>query len=829
MSDDRRPDLRSRIADLTPEQRALVRAKLSAKGVPGDGGAIPRRTASGAPPLSFGQHGVWLAEQIRPSVGSNLLMAIRLTGPLDTSALRRSIRRIVERHEVLRTTFDIEADRPVQIVHPPDDVPLPITDLSELPGEEREAHCRELAVAEVRRPLDLRLGPLIRPRLVRLSDTQHMLLTPVHHIVFDGWSYGIFVDELAKCYAAYREGQAPSLPDLMVQYGDFAEWQQSWMQTPDAERQLSYWKEHLGGQLPTLELPTDRPRPSRVAHLGARELAVIPPDLLADLKVFGQRQGVTMFMILLASLQVLLGRYSGQDDVIVGSSIMKRSRADIYPLIGFFINMLPLRIDLSGTPTFAVLLQRVRETAAGAFAHSDMPYDRLVAALELVRDPSRNTLLQAEFELLPPLEAPREAAGLRIELVDMDPGIVWTDLDVTAWEESRGLVVAALYNPDLFEAATIQRLLGHYRVLLEAIVDDPERSIDGISLLTPPERTQLASWNETRREYDPEVRLHELVEAQATRTPDAVAVTCEQGQLTYAELDRRANQLARHLQERGVGPEVLVGICLERSVEMVVGLLGVLKAGGAYLPLDQSHPAERLGFMLADAQVSVLLTEAKLRGQVSSGEALVICLDADWQAISQQSTGKPSDQANAQNLAYVIYTSGSTGQPKGVEIPHRAVVNFLGSMHREPGLTDRDTLLAVTTLSFDISVLELFLPLSVGARVAIVGSDAAGDGAQLMAWITASEATVMQATPTTWRLLFQSGWKGSDTLKVLCGGEALPRDLAKELIQRCGSVWNMYGPTETTIWSTCDRLTDPAAPVVIGRLTCPQERYHILC
>jgi len=526
----------------------------------------------------------------------------------------------------------------------------------------------------------------------------------------------------------------------------------------------------------------------------------------------------------------LLYRYTAQDDIIVGSPIAGRIRVDTEGLIGFFINNLVLRTDLSGNPTFRELLGRVREVALGAYTHQDIPFEKLVEELRPKRDLSRNPLFQVMFALQNTPRFDLKLPGLTLSPFEVDNGTARFDLTLFLAETDGGLTGAVRYSTDLFDAATITRMLGHFSTLLEGVVANPDQRLSDLPLLTNVERQQLVvKWNDTFTDCPMDSCIHQLFEMQVEQTPDAVAAVFEDQELTYQELNHWANQLAHHLQALGVGPETLVGIHVERSLEMVVGLLGILKAGGAYVPLDPAYPKERLAFMLEDAQVPVLLTQERLLPQLPRCEAQVVCLDAGWDAITREREENPGIRVNGDHLAYVIYTSGSTGRPKGVQILHRSLVNCLNSTSQKVGLTDQDTLLAVTTLSFDIAGLEIFLPLVVGARVIVVSREVASDGTQLLKKLTDSGATAMQATPATWRLLLRAGWLGSNRFKVLCGGDTLSQELAGELLNRGCSVWNLYGPTETTIWSATYLVERKEGAIPIGKPIGNTQIYLLDC
>jgi aspartate racemase len=769
-------------------------------------------------PMSFGQQRLWLLDQLEPNNSTyNITMAYRFTGRLHVSALEQSLNEIVQRHESLRTTFAIVDGQPAQLIAPALTLSLPLTDLTHLSDSEQEYVALNLMTEASRRPFDLEQGPLLRANLVRLNEQVHLFLLTMHHITSDGWSMSVFEQELVSLYTAFITRQPSPLPELPIQYADFAIWQREWLQGPVLEEQLTYWRQQLDGSSPVLELPTDHPRPPIQTFEGARQTLILPPPLVEALKSFSREEGVTLFMTLLAGFQTLLYRYTGQEDISIGSPIANRNRTEIEGLIGLFINTLVLRTGLSGNPTFRELLKRVREVALGAYAHQDLPFEQLIEALQPERNQAYTPLFQILFVLQNTPKSTFELPGLTLHPVEIDNKTAKFDLSLYIWEDEAGLTGYFEYNTDLFDATTITRMAGHFQTLLAGLVTNPDQPVATSPLLTEAERQQIVlEWNKTKVDYPHTESLVQLLETQVERSPEATAFIYAGQTLSYRELNARANQMAHYLQKLGVGPEVLVGICAERSLDMVIGLLGILKAGGAYVPLDPAYPKDRLAFMLNDAQVAVLLTQQPLLNLLPPLQTQLVCLDRDWPLIAQQPQTNPTNQASADNLAYVIYTSGSTGQPKGVQIPHAALLNFLASMHHQPGLNSHDTLLAVTTLSFDIAGLELFLPLSVGARVVLVSHDVAADGTQLASQLAHSGATVMQATPATWRLLLETGWSGQKQLKILCGGEALPRDLADQLLQRVASVWNMYGPTETTIWSAAYPLEPQDDFVPIG-------------
>jgi len=776
-------------------------------------------------PVSSCQKRLWFLERFQPGNPLyNVPIAVRIEGPLDATALEHAVNQVIQRHEILRTCFDTQNGEPVQVIAPLLSWKLAVVDLGGYPPAGRDAEAKRLTDVEAQRPFDLKQLPLFRAKLLRFSPNEHVLILTWHHIICDGWSLRIFFKELVAFYEGHRANRAVELPDLHIQYADFAVWQRERLKTID--KQLVWWKKQLGGPLPVLELPADRPRPAVQTYSGAVETLALSAELRDALSRLGRTEETTLFMTLLAAFQTLLHRYTGLEDVLIGSPIAGRNLTETEELIGCFINTLVLRGDLSGNPTFRELLRRVRETAVAAYANEDLPFEKLVEELQPGRDLSHSPLFQVMFALE---RAPFEDVhwpGLKLTPLGLDSGTAKFDLTLYVTESAEGLTARMEYNTDLFDPTTIRRMLNHLRVLLEGVVAGSDKRLSDLPLLTEAERHQvLIDWNETRSELPPERTIHGLFERQAAETPDAVAVIFGNQQLTYRELDGAANQLARHLQKLGVGPDALVGLCIERSPGMVVGLLGVLKAGGAYLPLDPTYPRERLAFMLEDSGAFALLTQKKLLAALPKHAARKICHDSEWKLISRESAERPPAGTLPEHLAYVIYTSGSTGKPKGVPIPHRAVVNFLNSMRHRPGLTRQDLLLAVTTLSFDIAGLELLLPLTVGARVMLASREEAADGAQLAAKIANGGVTVMQATPSTWRMLLDSGWQGNNSLRVFCGGEALSADLANRLSERCAELWNLYGPTETTIWSTVAKVEPGTGPIVVGRPIANTQTY----
>jgi amino acid adenylation domain-containing protein len=777
-------------------------------------------------PLSYAQQRLWLLDQIEPGSPAYIIPAVmRLEGPLDEAALRRSLNEIVRRHEALRTIFVSDQGEPFQVVLPQLVLPLPMFDLSSLPESNRQREVLPLLRESCQEPFDLANGPLVRARLLRLGVEHHILLLTMHHIVSDGWSLGVLFKELSVLYEAYSQGEDSPLAGLAIQYADYSLWQREWLSGEVLDQQLAYWKKQLSGAPVQIQLPTDRPRPAIQSFNGASQVINFSAGLSAGLKQLSQRAEVTLYMTLLAGFTALLSRYNGQEDVVVGTPIANRTRAEVEGLIGFFVNTLVLRTKLSTEWSFTRLLSEVREVALGAYAHQDLPFERLVEELEPERDLSRSPLIQVMVVLQNGLVKPVKFSKLKASGLDLETDVAKFDLSVVVAEVEGGLQGAIEYNTDLFDAATMARMARHYERLLAGAVADSEQHLSALPLLSEAERGQLlVQFNDTRRGYPQEICLHQLFEAQAAKTPEAIALMFGAEQVSYAELNRRANQLAHYLRKLGVGAEVLVGICLERSSEMVVALLAILKAGGAYLPLDPAYPQERLAFMLADAGVTVVVTE---QGPLGQSGARTVCLDVEAEAIGSESAAELANETVAENLAYVIYTSGSTGQPKGVQITHRSLVNFLASMRHQPGFNCDDILLSVTTLSFDIAGLELYLPLTTGGRLVLVSQAVAADGPALLSQLLSVQANVMQATPATWRLLIAAKWQGSAGLKIWCGGETLTAELARELATRGAKLWNMYGPTETTIWSGVYEVdsTAMAGALPIGKPIANTEFY----
>jgi amino acid adenylation domain-containing protein len=761
-------------------------------------------------PLSFAQQRLWFLDQLEPhSPLYTVPQAIHLHGPLQVEALHQTLNAIVARHETLRTTFHAVDGIPRQVIAEHRTVVLALIDLSAWPEAARKAEAQRLMREEAQRPLDLTCDVLLRATLLRLGPAEHILLLTMHHIASDGWSMRVLSDEVATLYRAFARGAPSPLAALPIQYADYAVWQRQWLQGAVLDAQLAYWQAQLAG-VPVLELPLDHPRPAVQTFRGARQPLRLPQPLTEALKALSQREGVTLFMTLLAAFQTLLQRYTGQDDIAVGSPIAGRTRAELEGLIGFFVNTLVLRTDLSGNPTFPELLGRVREVTLGAYAHQDLPFERLVEELQPERRLSHSPLFQVMLALQ---NAPRQTLdlpGLTVSRLEVDRGTAQFDLTLVLWEEAEGLVGTLEYNRDLFEAPTIQRLLGHFRHVLAGIVANPARRLAELPLLGTAERQQLlVAWNATAAEYPRDRCLHQLFEAQVERTPDAIAVV-DDVEWTYRELNTRANRLAHHLRRHGVGPEVLVAVCMERGLEMLVSLLGILKAGGVYLPLDIDYPPERLAFMLEDSRPPVLLAQQSLLGGLPSHGAQVVCVDSEWGLIAQESEQNPPASATAESTAYVFYTSGSTGKPKGVQGYHRGVVNLCQAMVAQFGLHAQDRVMQFSSLCFDIAVEEIFPTWMSGATLVLRTEAGLPSIPAFLEAIRRRRITVLDLPTAFWHTLVNVLEMSRDPLPetlrlVVVGGEKASAQAFANWLKLGGEHirWlNGYGPTETTVTAT---------------------------
>ena len=781
---------------------------------------------------SFAQQSLWFMDQLEPgSPAYNLFSATELRGSLNVMALEQSFNEIIRRHEALRTVFKPVNGQPFQVILPTRTIALPIVDLRDISSPtEREAEIRHLSATEARRPFDLTRGPLLRPTLLRLTEETYVLFLTVHHIVFDAWSRELLDQELSAIYEAFSSGQPTVLQALPIQYADFAQWQRQRLSDKVLEEQLAYWKKQLEN-LSVLKLPIDRRRPAVQTFRGARQSLTLPEDLVEGLKILGRHESVTLFMTLLAAYLTLLHRYTGQNDIGIGSPISGRNRSDLESLIGFFLNMLVLRTDLSGNPTFRELLSRTRKVCLEAYANPDVPFERLVQELRPQRSLSHNSLFQATFALQHAPTCPIKLAGVTARDLDLGSGIANFDLHLFMIEDETTLNGWLVYNTDLFNADTIIRMTGHFQGLLEAVVSNPDQRLSELPMLTATERHQLlVEWNDTKKDYSKAECIHELFETQVEKTPDAVAVVFEGHQLSYRELNERANQVAHYLRKQGVGPEALVAICLERSLEMIIGLLSILKAGGAYLPLDPECPKERLAFMMEDTRAAVLLTEHRLmerlaedsrpQSSIPSTSPLrtgldprikAVCLDSDREAIAHENVENLSSGVTPGNLAYVMYTSGSTGKPKGVVITHHNVTRLFASTDAWFHFDRDDVWTLFHSYAFDFSVWEIWGALLHGGRLEIVPYWASRSPEQFYDLLRKRRVTVLNQTPSAFHQLMQveQSFKQSQgiTLRlIILGGEALDFQSLKPWFDRHGDqrprLVNMYGITEATVHVT---------------------------
>ncbi len=791
---------------------------------------ITRRENPHDYPLSAGQRRMWFLNQLEQGVHYNENFNLRLKGAVDIAILERTLQEILRRHEAMRSSFVVRDGQPVQRIVPTEPIRLPVIDLRAIPELDRHGEAVRLAVEEARRPFDFAKGPLWRFTLLLLAEDDCILLITAHHIATDGWSFGVFLKEFRLLYEAFRAAEPSPLSDPVIQYADYAAWQTEWLNSEAAHQQLSYWTHHLSGAPPFLELPADRPRPSIQTFRGARHQLTLSKPLTAALRDLSQHQGVTLFMTLLAVFQALISRHTARDDIIVGTPIANRTLPEIEGLIGYFVNTLVLRSDLSEDPTFVDLLQQVRQTTLGAFQNQDLPFEKLVDALRPQRTQSYTPLFQVLF-VLQNLKPKWELPQLSLSPFRIDSGTAKFDLALFLVEGADDLAGWIEYATDLFDAARIERMAGHFLAMLEGIVSNPNERLSRLPLLTEAERHQLlVDWNETQVDYPANACIHELFEAQAQRTPEAVAVEFEGSQLCYRELNERANQLAHYLRGMGVGPDTLVGVAMERSLEMVVALYGVLKAGGAYVPIDPEYPPERVAFMLQDANVEVLLTQTRLAGLLPSHNGRVVCVDGEWEQIARQDVANPAGKTEASRLAYMIYTSGSTGRPKGAMNTHRGICNRLLWMQDQYGLTEADKVLQKTPFSFDVSVWEFFWPLLVGARLVVAEPGGHRDPAYLVKLIREQGITVLHFVPSMLKaFLEEPGVERCQSLRhVICSGEALPYDLQEQFFRLSPSqLHNLYGPTEAAVdvthW-TC-RRDDERKIVPIGRPVANTQVY----
>ncbi|MEH1889296.1 MAG: amino acid adenylation domain-containing protein [Nostoc sp.] len=768
-------------------------------------------------PATESQKEIWASVKMGDAANCayNESQSLRLKGELDVKVFQSAVEELVQRHEALRTTFSTNGN--ILCIVASRQIEIPIINLSSLELQDQQEKLASILRQEVEQPFDLEHGPLFRAKIVKLQLQEHLAILTAHHIICDGWSWAVLIPDLGKLYSGLQQGIVPELeePDHLSEYATL---QKEEADSPEAIATEKYWLKQFADSVPVLDFPSDRPRPPLRTFNAAHEDWHLNPELVANLKQLGTKLGCSFMTTILGGFEVWLHRMTGQNDLVVGIPAAGQAALGQYNLVGHCVNLLPLRSQINGEKSFSDYLQTRRSAVLDAYDHQQFTFGSLVKKLVLPRDSSRIPLVPIIFNVDQALESDQlPFMDLEVEFFSNPRAFENFELFINATELHGELILECQYNTNLFDADTIRRRMAEFETLLLGIVANPNQSIAKLPILPAVEQQLLATWNNTQTAYPQDICIHQLFETQVEKTPDAIAVVFEEELISYRELNLRANQLAHYLQSLGVGSEVLVGLCVERSLEMVVGVLGILKAGGAYVPLDYAYPQERLAFMLQDAQVSVLLTQEKLKSGLPNHQAEIICLDTNWQSIDY-GLDNPTHNITSNNLAYVIYTSGSTGQPKGVQIQHRSAVNLLNAVVQEPGLTAKDTLLSVTSLSFDIAVSEIFLPLSVGAKLVLVSREVAADGTQLLKALTTSGATFMQPTPVTWRLLLAAGWQGSPQLKMISTGEALPRELANQLLPKGACLWNLYGPTETTIWSTGYKVTTGNKAISIG---CP--------
>ncbi|WP_190285818.1 non-ribosomal peptide synthetase [Montanilutibacter psychrotolerans] len=822
-------DFEQRIADLSPAKRELLR-QIAARQRAGQNRIQPRPRPERIP-LTFGQRRLWLLDQLTPNlIAYNESCALWLDGELDASCLRHAVQALSDRHEGLRTVFRSQHGEPSQHILDRVDVPWQALSAQGTTDAERRDAALALARTAHDQPFDLSRDAMLRATLIDAGAQRHLLVLTLHHIAVDGWSCSVLVSELQALHDAARAGTpADALKDVLpppaLQIADVALWQHDALGADALQTQLDYWQQHLDGAAATLDLPSDRSRPAVQSFRGALWSTQIPADLYERLEALARQRQATLSMVFLAAFQALLARYTGQDDVVVAMGVAGRARVELESVVGFLVNTLALRTRVPDDTSFADLLEQVRGHVLGAMENADAPLDRVLEVLRLPRSTSHTPLAQVMYFFQNFPTQTHALAGLHVQAADkveLAPTTALADLTLFVNQQAEREVMFE-YSTDLFDEATIARLGGHLLTLLAAATADPHARVATLPLLTGAERDELARWNDdTRRELPNERTLAALIEAQVERTPEAVALSFHDRALHYRELDQRSNALAHRLRDAGVRPGSLVGLYVDRSVEMLIGLLGILKAGGAYVPLDPTYPTERLAYMLETSAARVLVTHRALLDELpasfrDAGVDIVVLADAD-EALGADAEHAPDDGAGPDDLAYVIFTSGSTGKPKGVAIPQQAAVNLLRSVAREPGVAAGDSVCAISTLSFDIALFELVLPLTVGAQIVLADRDTARDGLALRRMIDTRAPSVMQATPATWRMLLEVGWRGTPGLKkIISTGEALPRELADRLLPCADELWNLYGPTETTVYSALCRVTAGDGPILVGK------------
>ena len=807
-------------AALSAAKRALLVERLRGHvrvGLPSSP-PVRRRAGERSGPLSVDQEPLWYFSRFVPTnLVYNEAVTIRKDGPFDADVFRRAFNEFVRRHEAWRTNFALVGGKPAQVVNPTTVFDLPLLDLSLLSADEAEHRAAREAAEAAKRPYDLEHGPLLRPSLVRFADDHHRLYLAMHHLIFDGVTlYRVLLPELVALYDAFAAGKLSPLPEPVVQYGDYAEWEQDWVSSPAVRRRMEYWRSHLSGAS-SLEFPLDHPRPPVQRFRGQVEEITVGAEVTSGLRSLAQQAGVTLFQVLATAFGVLLSRYSGQQDVVFGTAADMRQRPELYSLVGYSLTPLVIRLNIGGDPTIAELLSRTRAEMLDALDNV-VPFATLVREIQPHRTRDSNPLFQAMIELQPPMASPDPSWSIQLMEGEIGDAIGHAkfDLDLELDERPDGRICGLLiFDTDIIKADTARRIAGHFLTVLRAIAMDATKRVSELPLLTEQERhAELIEWNATEADYPSEICVHELVTARAKLDPQGVAVVFEGESLTYLELDRRANAIAHRLSAIGARSGTVVGLYAERSLEMIVGLLAILKTGAAILPLDPSYPASRLTFMMEDSSAKILLSDNQVAASPPIGPVDVVSMEPG--STPELREDPPSVAVSARDAMYIVYTSGSTGKPKAVSIRHGSVVNLLTFATRKFSVGPGDTVGAVATFAFDMSVLDLWLPLVTGARLCVVPRDVAIDARRLNRLVTEAGITFMQATPSTWQMLVEAGWTGSGDLSVVSAGEALTPLLAKCLRSRCAALWNAYGPTETTVWATLGGVEDEG-PITVGR------------
>ncbi len=820
------------------DRKRILELMLKKKGLASGGESrsalIPRRSEASDLALSNAQQRLWFLEEFTvDTVAYVFCNRVDLKGEINLSALRNAYQTIVDRHEIFRTSYQQQDGVPSQLIHRNIAIDIPLIDLHDLPENEKKIKLQDVVDRESKKPFDMTVAPLMRMCVVKMSGQHHVVLQTIHHIVYDGWSLAVMYNELKSLYEAYLEGRENPLADLDIQYADYASWLRAKLETAETQEKLAFWKQTLAGDLPKLDLPADKPRPASQSYNGALHRINLSTGITSSLKTFAAKNECTVYMVLLATFKVLLHRYTGEIDIIVGTPVANRNYHQIEKLIGFFVNSLVLRTSLQDDPHVIELLSRVRETASKAFSNQEAPFDKVVDELNIERDISHNPIFQVMFAFQNTPDLPNKIGAANLELEILDNGTSVFDITLNLHDSAEGIYGYIEYCTDLFEAQTIERMAEHYQILLQSIIRNPGSRVSELQLMTQGERHQiLNTWNDTHVNSPPVHYIHQLIEEQASLIPDAKAVCHEDKQLTYAELNEQANQLARYLRTLGVDADQIVGICMERSIEMFVGILAILKAGGAYLPLDPSYPGDRLSFMLEDTAADILVTKQSLVDELPKHSATLVCLDSDWNEIAQQEKSNLNAPVSPDDLVYIIYTSGSTGKPKGVMVTHRNLIHSTAARiayYQEK----MQRFLLLSSFAFDSSVAGIFWTLCEGGELHLPKQGVEQDIQQVAALLQKVQATHMLSLPSIYGLLLGIAEdRQLDSLNtIIVAGEACPPELSMQhstVLPQAG-LFNEYGPTEATVWSTVYRLeeNDKHQSIPIGR-PIPNVKVYIL-